>query len=73
MANKTARKLGVKKETLRQLTGDQLRLAAGGLVSSVICEAANESGRCGSTTIDAGTRVIIGYDAYGRPIYQISG
>lgn len=71
MANKTHGKLGLKKETLRQLTDNQLRWVAGGVDSSRICEANNDSGQCASTTTMS--LRIIGYDAYGKPIYGMSG
>ena len=70
MAHKNTRKLQVKKETLRDLTSDQLRQVAGGLTSSILCQAGNESGRCGSTTE---TPRIIGYDQLTKAIYSYSG
>ena len=50
MAKKTNRKLALRKETLRQLSESQLRNVAGGLASGYICVAAEQSGKCGSTT-----------------------
>ena len=70
MANKSNRKLGLKKETLRRLTDDHLRQVAGGLTSSQICQAANESGRCGSTTLLR----MVSWNNLGEPEYvRISG
>ena len=70
MANKTNRKLGLKKETLRRLTDNDLRRVAGGYTSTLICEAANESGRCGSTTLLR----MVSWNRLGEPEYiQISG
>ena len=65
MAKKTNRKLGLKKETLRQLSSEELLRVAGGFVSSAICEAAGGSGRCGSTDYS-----IIGYDSLTRAVYS---
>ena len=50
MANKTNRRLALRKETLRQLSESQLRNVAGGYASGYICAAAEQSGKCGSTT-----------------------
>ena len=68
MANKTTRKLALKKETLRTLNAEQLNRIVGGAYSGQYCTVAEQSGKCGSTDIDRPT-----IDQYTRPIIVISG
>jgi hypothetical protein len=52
MAKKTDRKLALRKETLRQLSADNLARVVGGGLSGVYCTVGQASGQCGSTDTD---------------------
>jgi len=53
MSKKTGRKLALKKETLRSLTEQQLRAAAGAGLSGIYCGAGGGgTNTCGSETAD---------------------
>lgn len=52
MANKTNRKLALKKETLRTLNAQQLQAVVGAGLSGIYCTVGQASLGCGSTTVD---------------------
>ncbi len=56
MAKKTARKLSLKRETLRTLSDQQLQTVVGGHKSGVYCTVGNGSNNCGSVTADCAPR-----------------